>query len=82
MTPVLFFGPVSDRFGARRVIDLPADGLTVGELRGRLAAEDPDGPDALHRPGVRISVDQALAPETLRIRPGQEVAVLSPFSGG
>ncbi len=82
MTPILFFGPVSDRFGAHRELDIPADGMTVGELRRRLAAEDPDGPDALHHSGVRISVDQALATETLRIQPGQEVAVLSPFSGG
>jgi molybdopterin synthase sulfur carrier subunit len=79
---ILFFGAVSDRFGAARTLVLPAEGLTVGELRRRLASEEPAGAEALLRPGVRASVDQVLAAEDARVLPGQEVAFLSPFSGG
>ena len=82
MTPILFFGPVSDRFGPRRELVLPPEGLTVGALRRRLADEDSAGPEALFGPGVRIAVNQALADDDTLIRPGQEVAVMSPFSGG
>jgi molybdopterin synthase sulfur carrier subunit len=82
MVQVLFFGAVSDRFGATRAFDLPPGGLTVGELRRRLASDEPEGAEALLRPGVRASVDQALVGEDARVAPGQEVAFLSPFSGG
>jgi molybdopterin synthase sulfur carrier subunit len=82
VTPILFFGAVSDRFGATLAFELPAEGLTVAELRRRLADAEPAGAEALLRPGVRASVDQVLVDEAARVRPGQEVAFLSPFSGG
>ena len=75
---ILFFGPLADLFGRTRSVDLPEAGCTPAELRRLLGDED----GALRRPGIRIAIDQVVAGEDARILPGQEIAFLSPLSGG
>ena len=73
---VLFFGKVGDHLGRERDVAIPERGCTVGELR-RLIDES-----ALAVRGVRASVNRDVAPDDARVRPGDEVAFFSVFSGG
>lgn len=82
MTRILFFGRVAERLGAEGSLALPAEGLTVGEIRQQLAGRDEIATEALLRPDVRASVDQVVVGEDARARPGQEIAFFSLFSGG
>ncbi len=73
---VLFFGKVGDQLGREREVAIPEGGCTVLELR-RLIDEA-----ALAVRGVRASVNREIAPDDARVRPGDEVAFFSLFSGG
>lgn len=82
-TRLLFFGALKDAAGcAERMVDLPA-GATTGEaLIGWLASGDDALKAALTRPGVRLCIDQTIAPKTAAIGEAKEIAFLPPFSGG
>jgi len=82
MTTVLFFGRTAERLGRSREIELPEGGLSVGDLRERLAVQDAAAREALLRPDVRASVDRVVVGEEAHVAPGQEVAFFSVFSGG
>lgn len=82
MTRILFFGRVGERLGSEARLELPAEGLTVAEIRRRLADQDEAASDALLRPDVRASVDLVVVGEDARALPGQEIAFFSIFSGG
>lgn len=82
MTPILFFGRVAEKLGPEGRLALSADGATISEIRRRLAAEDEVAADALLRPDVRASVDRVVVMEDCRVRPDQEIAFFSLFSGG
>lgn len=82
MTPVLFFGRVGERLGREGRVPLPAEGLSVREIRRLLAERDEVAADALLRPDVRASVDLVVVSEDAVARPGQEIAFFSLFSGG
>ncbi len=82
MARILFFGRVGERLGPEGQLDLPVEGLTVREIRRRLAERDEVAADALLRPDVRASVDLVVVGEDARVRPGQEIAFFSLFSGG
>ena len=73
---VLFFGKVGDQLGREREVPIPEAGCTVLDLR-RLIDEA-----ALAVRGVRASVNREIAPDGARVRPGDEVAFFSVFSGG
>lgn len=79
---VLFFGKVADRFGRAREVAIPAGGCSVAQLKAQLALAVEGGAEALAEPGLRVAIDQELCAENLWIRPGQEVAFCSMFSGG
>lgn len=79
---LLFFGKVADRFGAAREAAIPAGGCTLAQLRAWLAQAVEGGAEALDELGLRIAVDQELADDGAWVRPGQEVAFFSVFSGG
>ena len=82
MSRILFFGRVGERLGPEGRLDLPAEGLTIGEIRRLLAERDEAASDALLRPDVRASVDLVVVGEDARALPGQEIAFFSIFSGG
>lgn len=79
---VLFFGKVGDILGPRCQIALPPEGLSVAELRRRLEDVVEGAAEALGERGVKVAVDLEFVGEDARVRPGQEVAFLSMFSGG
>lgn len=79
---VLFFGRVADALGRELQVDLPPQGCSIGELRERLSALGEVAREALGRCDVRMAVDQILADDGSWVRPRQEVAFFSMFSGG
>jgi molybdopterin converting factor small subunit len=78
---ILFFGRPADRFGGQRTLEGPEDGLTMSELRRRIATTA-DGGDILLDPAIRGAVDGAECGDDAWVRPGQEAAFFSIFSGG
>lgn len=76
---ILFFGAVADIFGRRLSLPIPGDGVSLAELRRRLSAV---GGEGVFRAELRFAVDQVLIHGEATVRPGQQVAVMSPFSGG
>ncbi|MFZ5719161.1 MAG: MoaD/ThiS family protein [Pseudomonadota bacterium] len=80
---VLFFGRVVDVFGRARDIALPQGGCSLEELKRRLSGHVEGGAAALAAPGVRAAIDQQMTlDDDAFVRPGQEVAFFSAFSGG
>lgn len=80
MISVLFFGPVADRVGARR-IDLPLrDGLSWQDVRDELRP--------LHREAFALVSIVAVNGERVRendrapLTDGSEIVFMSSFSGG
>ncbi|BBL79887.1 molybdopterin synthase sulfur carrier subunit [Rubrobacter xylanophilus] len=77
---VLFFGAAADRAGTREV-ELPAgEGVTLGELWAVLSRRHPDLSPI--RESLAFAINGEYASEEEPVRPGDEVAVLPPVSGG
>jgi molybdopterin converting factor subunit 1 len=77
---VLLFAALREAAGARELaVSLP-DGATVVELRAYLAAAYPALAALL--PNSGIAVNQELAEPGTLVRPGDEVALIPPVSGG
>lgn len=80
---VLFFGRLGDVFGPRADIAIPVGGCALSTLRTLVAARVAGGAEALAQTGVRAAVAQEMVVgRDPWIRPGQEVAFFSAFSGG
>lgn len=80
---VLFFAGLRERAGAgMREMAWPAAGAPVSHLLAALAAQDAALAAAVGSPDLRIAVNQRYAdPDTL-VRPGDEVALFPPVTGG
>jgi molybdopterin converting factor subunit 1 len=80
MLTVLLFAKLRDAAGSEAVaVELPA-GATVADLRRRLADSYPGLAGLLERSAVAVNHD--FADSTRPLRPGDEVAVIPPVSGG
>ena len=78
---IVFFGRPADQFGGERLIDGPEGGLSMIDLRRRIATSA-DGGDILLDPAIRGAVDGVQCDDETWVRPGQEAAFFSIFSGG
>ena len=77
---VLFFGMLKDLAGAPRdVLELNAD-ATLADVLRHYEARIPRLKDLL--PSLAVSVNQEYASKDVRLRAGDEVALLPPVSGG
>ena len=75
MIDILFFGRVADNLGKRRMeMTLPAEGLSLYDLRQRLFSEGDER--------FRMSVNQVVVMDDRPLNDGDEVAFFSVFSGG
>jgi molybdopterin synthase sulfur carrier subunit len=81
MARVLLFGPLRDVAGWR-VRELAETPPTVSALRALLSAEDAALGEALAGRGVQVALDQVIVRGDAALRPGAEVAFMSPMSGG
>ncbi len=80
---VLFFGKISDRLGRSLALEVPEAGCHLADLKASLCARLPGAAEALAEPGVRAAVArQMVVGEAAWVRPGDEVAFFSAFSGG
>lgn len=78
---ILLFGKLGEAVG--RVLSHPdSDGLTVAALRQSLACAHPGAASELLSPRVRVCVNDTMVEEDHCLRPGDEVALLPPVSGG
>lgn len=80
---VRYFASLREALGeSQRLDDLP-DGLTVGQLRQRLAASSPSHAQALAAArAVRCAVNQVMVDESSAVPDGAEVAFFPPVTGG
>jgi sulfur-carrier protein len=78
---ILLFGSLRDEIAKEVAADIPARGCSIRDLRAMLVAGDPSCAP-LARPSIRACVDRELVPDDHLVRPGQEVAFVSPLSGG
>jgi molybdopterin converting factor small subunit len=78
---ILFLGELGARFGREHLLEA-GEAITVADLRHRIGEQVAGSADSLMRPDVRLVVDRIVEPESARIHPGQEVAVLPLYSGG
>ena len=77
---VLLFATLRDAVGRGELaVDL-APGATGGDLLDRLGAEH--AAIARHRPTVRIAVNRRYVPAETALANGDEVALITPVSGG
>lgn len=81
MTRILFYGRVADRLGPEARLDLPAEGLSVREIRQLLAERDEIAADTLLRPDVCASVNLVVVGEDAGARPKQEIAFFALLPG-
>jgi len=81
---VLYFAWVRERIGlGEERVELPADVATVGALLDWLERRGDGYRAALaERARLRIAVNQAFAAPDAPVRPGDEVAIFPPVTGG
>ncbi len=80
---ILFFGQLRDAAGvAAFETELPSDVATVPALIDWLEQENADLGAALRRTGVRVALDNAFATANASLAGAQEIAFMSPLSGG
>ncbi len=77
---VRFFARAKDLAGADTVIVKVPTGVTIGDLRYRLAKEFPALAGILERSA--LAVNDEFADDTMTVPGNAEIAVLPPVSGG
>lgn len=79
---IYFFGQLGDLLERRLEVDLPALPATLAGLRDLLCGLYPDAARALNHARARGCIDGMIMPDSTPLRAGQEIAFLSPLSGG
>lgn len=74
-----FYGRLAEQAGQELSFEVPEDGLAIRDLRAQLAERF--GPDLLD-PRVRAAVGDVIVGDDRTIRPGEQVDILAPLSGG
>ena len=83
MTKILFFGPIRDAAGcAEMEVELPAGVDTLARLRDWLGARDAHLGQAIRSHTIRVAVDQAFVAHDAALERPEEIAFMSPLSGG
>ena len=80
---VLYFASVREALGRDgEELRLPSAEATVAEAVSALRESDPDKWSALESVPLRFAVNCEFAPETAKLRDGDEFAVFPPVTGG
>ena len=77
---VLLFDVLRRELGAAELDAAVPVGATAGDLLDRLA--EAHAPVATHRPVVRLAVNRRYVPAETVLEDGDEVALITPVSGG
>ena len=75
-------GRLADACGREVELDLPDSGLPVAALLTALGDVYPVLGDALGRGRIRACVNETIVPPATVVRPGDQVALFPPVSGG
>jgi molybdopterin converting factor small subunit len=78
---ITLYGRLADALGREFDLDAPA-GISIGEIRERLATERPEIADVLSSGRCRACVGKALVADGHRPGPHDYVEFLAPVSGG
>lgn len=81
MAEILFFGRLSDLSGPL-VMDLPREVKTTDDLRQWLSKTYPALTAALEQSTNRVAVNKVMITQTMAITNADEIAFMSPLSGG
>jgi MoaD family protein len=81
MIIVKLFAIMKDRIG-RDELKMTAANVTVGDLLRQIAREYPALSDVLAPGTIVVSVNQEFVKQDARVKDGDEVALMPPFSGG
>ncbi|MBO1324077.1 molybdopterin converting factor subunit 1 [Acetobacter sp. TBRC 12305] len=81
---ILYFAALREQIGREsQVATLPAGGMTVTALLAQLGQQDPRVAGAFAaEPRLRVAINQTLGGLEQIVRPGDEVAVFPPMTGG
>ncbi|RMF70541.1 MAG: molybdopterin converting factor subunit 1 [Alphaproteobacteria bacterium] len=80
---VLYFAALRERLGrAEEMVDWPASGGTVAQLCRQLAARHGDLAALFTAAELKVAVNQHYAAPDTPVRPGDEVALFPPVTGG
>lgn len=79
---VLFHGPLGNCCGGSLEVALPSAGCPLSQFKLRIVRQFEGAAQALEQRGMRVAIDHAIITGDPWVFPGQEVAFLSPFSGG
>jgi molybdopterin synthase sulfur carrier subunit len=81
---ILFFGRMSEIAGGRELKAAPPpDVASLSDLRDWIAGVDAALGEALNREGVRVAVNRKLVHDPrCALKGGDEIAFMSPLSGG
>lgn len=83
MTRILFFGRIGDLAGCREMhCEMPAEVTTLAALRTWLIEREPMLAEGILSPSIRVAVNQAFTPHDAPIQDPDEIAFMSPLSGG
>lgn len=83
MTRILFFGRIRDVAGCGEItVDLPAGVRRLSAVRDWLADRDPALGEAVCGRGVRVAVNRVFVGGDAPIDRPEEIAFMSPLSGG
>ena len=81
MIEILFFGRLGDASDTLR-IDLPDDVIDSDGLTAWLSKLNPALETELKKTGNRIAINKAIVSENTSLEDGDEIAYMSPLSGG
>ena len=81
-TRILFFGALKDVAGGERIVDLPAHVRDFSSLVAWISESDAELGAALDAPAIRFAVDKRMSARDEAFSNPQEIAFMSPFSGG
>ncbi len=82
MVEVLFFARLREALGLSRLTLALDEPITVARLKALLAARGAPWQQALGQCQVLAAVNQELADDAATVRPGDEVALFPPATGG
>jgi len=78
---ITLYGRLADALGREFDIDVPA-GISIGEIRERLATERPEVADVLRSKRCRACISDLLVPDAHRLGPSDHIEFLPLVSGG
>jgi len=83
MIKILFFGRIGDLAGCTEMLcEIPAEVTTLAGLRAWLIAREPLLAEAIASRSIRVAINQVFSPHDGPIGAADEIAFMSPLSGG